>query len=337
MVALTNQFAGSDGDIFSHCFKLYGLGPLVGMRTWGGVVGINPYHELVDGTMTTQPEYSFWFIDAGWGVENYGTDPDVEVDIAPQDAAAGLDPQMETALRLIAESLGQSAGNCPTSAPIPTAASRAFRASRDARPRGVGRGPGTLIQMDASADDLEVAGRRLVALRGRRARSRRAVRALLDAMEAEAQRRLSTIFNDDDPVTGRPVCLLVKSDDLLDEEYERQTPRPIPDSLNRLTIEVLGRTLAIAVDDFGRVRIDGVDGVHDLRRIARSEAGVAFSADVSPHEEPRQIPFAALLAQLIEDVVEEEAVALPGRDEAPDHIPTVRGEADRNVGVPTGV
>ena len=108
LVAITNQFAGSDGDIFSHCFKLYGLGPLVGMRTWGGVIGINPYHELVDGTVTTQPEYSFWFVDSGWGVENYGTDPDVEIDIAPQDSAAGIDPQMDTALRLIEESLGQA-------------------------------------------------------------------------------------------------------------------------------------------------------------------------------------------------------------------------------------
>jgi tricorn protease len=105
MVALTNQFAGSDGDIFSHVFKLYGLGPLIGMRTWGGVVGINPYHQLVDGTTTTQPEYSFWFADVGWQVENYGTDPDIEVDIAPQDAAADVDPQMETALRTIAEAL----------------------------------------------------------------------------------------------------------------------------------------------------------------------------------------------------------------------------------------
>jgi tricorn protease len=121
LVALTNQFAGSDGDIFSHCFKLYGLGTLIGMRTWGGVVGINPYHELVDGTTTTQPEYSFWFMDAGWGVENYGTDPDVEVDIAPQDSAAGVDPQMETALRLIGESLGQ-APPAPAFTPYPNRA-----------------------------------------------------------------------------------------------------------------------------------------------------------------------------------------------------------------------
>ncbi|GAC1580738.1 MAG: S41 family peptidase [Candidatus Elarobacter sp.] len=105
IVALTNQFAGSDGDIFSHCFKLYGLGPLVGMRTWGGVVGINPRHRLVDGTETTQPEYSFWFSDAGWGVENYGTDPTHEVDIAPQDTARGVDPQLDEALRLAGEAM----------------------------------------------------------------------------------------------------------------------------------------------------------------------------------------------------------------------------------------
>jgi tricorn protease len=103
MVALTNQFAGSDGDIFSHCFKLYGLGPLVGKRTWGGVIGINPYHRLVDGTITTQPEFSFWFVDVGWAVENYGTDPDYDVDIAPHDSRNGDDPQMAKALELIAQ------------------------------------------------------------------------------------------------------------------------------------------------------------------------------------------------------------------------------------------
>jgi tricorn protease len=98
MVALTNEYAGSDGDIFSHGFKLLGLGPLVGKRTWGGVVGIWPRHSLVDGTLTTQPEFSFWFADVGWGVENHGTDPDIEVEIRPQDWAAGTDPQIARAL-----------------------------------------------------------------------------------------------------------------------------------------------------------------------------------------------------------------------------------------------
>jgi len=98
VVMLTNQFAGSDGDIVSHAFKLMGIGPLVGTRTWGGVIGIWPRNPLVDGATTTQPEFSFWFKDVGWGVENYGTDPDIEVDIAPHEAARGEDPQLDVAI-----------------------------------------------------------------------------------------------------------------------------------------------------------------------------------------------------------------------------------------------
>ncbi len=125
MVCITNQFAGSDGDIFSHCFKLYGLGPLVGKRTWGGVIGIWPRHRLVDGSITTQPEFSFWFKDVGWGVENYGTDPDYDVDIKPQDYKAGRDPQMEKALALILDAMERNPVNLPDfadrpSLPLPT-------------------------------------------------------------------------------------------------------------------------------------------------------------------------------------------------------------------------
>lgn len=101
IVALTNEHAGSDGDIFSHSFKLMKLGKLIGRRTWGGVIGIWPRNWLVDGTITTQPEFSFWFKDVGWGVENYGTDPDIEVDIKPQDYVKGIDTQLERAIREI--------------------------------------------------------------------------------------------------------------------------------------------------------------------------------------------------------------------------------------------
>jgi tricorn protease len=101
MVAITNENAGSDGDIFSHGFKLFNLGPLIGTRTWGGVIGINPRLRLVDGTTVTQPQYAFWFKDVGWGVENYGTDPTIEVEIAPQDYRAGVDTQLERALEEI--------------------------------------------------------------------------------------------------------------------------------------------------------------------------------------------------------------------------------------------
>ncbi|MBN2551029.1 MAG: PDZ domain-containing protein [Anaerolineales bacterium] len=123
MVALTNENAGSDGDIFSHGFKLMKLGPLVGKRTWGGVIGITVHHELVDGSITTQPEFSTWFSDVGWNLENYGTDPDIEVDIRPQDYAAGADPQLE---RSIAEALRLLAANPPQ---LPDFSSRPSRAA----------------------------------------------------------------------------------------------------------------------------------------------------------------------------------------------------------------
>ncbi|GII97439.1 S41 family peptidase [Sinosporangium siamense] len=113
MVAVTNEWAGSDGDIFSHTFKLLRLGPLVGKRTWGGVIGIWPRHQLADGTVTTQPEFSFAFDDVGWRLENYGTDPDVEVDITPQDYARGVDTQLETAIDLALDLLSRHPAHTP--------------------------------------------------------------------------------------------------------------------------------------------------------------------------------------------------------------------------------
>ena len=105
LVAITNEQAGSDGDIFSHCFKLMKLGPLLGKRTWGGTIGIWPRYNLVDGTVTTQPEFAFWFPDVGWGVENYGTDPDEEIEITPQDWRANRDPQLERAVEVALEQI----------------------------------------------------------------------------------------------------------------------------------------------------------------------------------------------------------------------------------------
>jgi tricorn protease len=105
LVTVADEFAGSDGDIVTAAIKLLGLGPVVGTRTWGGVIGIEGYQELVDGTSITVPRYAISFDAYGWGVENYGVDPDVEVLITPDDAAAGRDPQLETAVRLALEAL----------------------------------------------------------------------------------------------------------------------------------------------------------------------------------------------------------------------------------------
>ena len=113
IVCITDEYAGSDGDIFSHNFKQMKLGTLVGKRTWGGVIGINPRLALADGTLTTQPEYATYMNDVGWGVENYGTDPDIEVEISPQDYAEGKDPQLDKAISVVMNQLKKNPVKIP--------------------------------------------------------------------------------------------------------------------------------------------------------------------------------------------------------------------------------
>ncbi|HKT02764.1 MAG TPA: PDZ domain-containing protein, partial [Rugosimonospora sp.] len=119
LVAIANEHCGSDGDIFCHAFKALGLGPLVGRRTWGGVIGIWPRHALADGTVTTQPGFSFGFDDVGWRVENYGTDPTVPVDIAPQDYARGHDTQLHEAVEQALAELARRPAHSPDPAVRP--------------------------------------------------------------------------------------------------------------------------------------------------------------------------------------------------------------------------
>jgi tricorn protease len=105
MVAVIDEFAGSDGDIVTAAIRALDLGPVVGTRTWGGVIGFEGRHPLVDGTAITAPRYAFWLEGSGWGVENHGVDPDVEVVPSPDDYAANRDPQLETAVRIALEAL----------------------------------------------------------------------------------------------------------------------------------------------------------------------------------------------------------------------------------------
>jgi tricorn protease len=100
VVALADEFAGSDGDIITAALRSLALGPVVGTRTWGGVIGIDAGFRLVDGTAITVPRYATWLEGYGWTVENHGVDPDVEVVITPEDWSAGRDPQLDTAVRL---------------------------------------------------------------------------------------------------------------------------------------------------------------------------------------------------------------------------------------------
>ncbi|WP_461022844.1 S41 family peptidase [Thalassiella azotivora] len=113
LVCLADENAGSDGDIVTAAIKALGLGPVVGMRTWGGVIGIDMRYALVDGTAVSQPKYAFWFDHAGWDVENHGVDPDVEVPFPPQAWATGQDPQLDEALRIVQEALAAAAPSTP--------------------------------------------------------------------------------------------------------------------------------------------------------------------------------------------------------------------------------
>jgi tricorn protease len=114
-VVLTNGFAGSDGDIFPRAVQLEGLAPVLGERSWGGVIGIRGDKPLVDGGFLSQPEYAFWFKSGGWGVENNGVIPDIEVGWTPQDVAAGHDTQLDAA---IAEAMKRREANPPLKPPV---------------------------------------------------------------------------------------------------------------------------------------------------------------------------------------------------------------------------
>jgi tricorn protease len=117
VVAVTNEFAGSDGDIVTAVFKARQIGPIIGTRTWGGVIGIDMRYRLVDGTLVTQPRYATYLDGPGWGVENYGVDPDIEVVMAPQDKVNDRDPQLDAAIELALRTLADHPAATPPSLP----------------------------------------------------------------------------------------------------------------------------------------------------------------------------------------------------------------------------
>lgn len=119
-VVLTNEFAGSDGDIFPYSVQQEKLAPVIGKRSWGGVIGIRADKPLVDGGVTTQPEYAHWWPAHGWAVENHGVDPDIEVANRPQDLAQGLDPQLDRGIAEVLALLAQHPPVAPAFGPEPT-------------------------------------------------------------------------------------------------------------------------------------------------------------------------------------------------------------------------
>jgi tricorn protease len=98
MVAILNENSASDGDIFPAMFREAKLGPLVGRRSWGGVVGITNRGTLIDGGIVNVPEFGFASAKGAWVIEGYGVDPDIDVENDPKSVIAGRDPQLERAV-----------------------------------------------------------------------------------------------------------------------------------------------------------------------------------------------------------------------------------------------
>ncbi|MFI1017467.1 S41 family peptidase [Streptomyces sp. NPDC020965] len=108
VVALADEATSSDGDMITAAFKLLGIGPVVGSRTWGGVVGMTGRHRLVDGTVITVPMNAAWFDAYGWSVENHGVEPDLDALRTPLDWAEGRYAQLDDAVRLALQLLTES-------------------------------------------------------------------------------------------------------------------------------------------------------------------------------------------------------------------------------------
>ena len=98
---LINGLAGSGGDMFPALFKQYGLGKLIGTRTWGGLVGITGSPSLIDGASVTVPSFAYYRTDGNWGIEGHGVDPDIEVIDDPALMVDGGDPQLDRAIALM--------------------------------------------------------------------------------------------------------------------------------------------------------------------------------------------------------------------------------------------
>jgi tricorn protease len=121
-VALINEDTASDGDIFSHAFRQWKIGPLIGKRTWGGVVGITEHGPLLDGGTVFVPEFATADENGQWIIEGHGVDPDIVVEQDPVEVMNGHDPQLERGVRELMKTLPTSPAGLPArpAAPVKT-------------------------------------------------------------------------------------------------------------------------------------------------------------------------------------------------------------------------
>ena len=113
MAAILDEYSSSDGDIFPAMFRQAKLGPLIGKRSWGGVVGINGGVPLIDGGNINVPTSALASVDGQWIIEGHGVDPDIEVENDAASVLAGKDPQLERAVQEVMRQMGTKRHTLP--------------------------------------------------------------------------------------------------------------------------------------------------------------------------------------------------------------------------------
>jgi tricorn protease len=119
LVCLLNETSASDGDIFPAMFRKAGLGPLIGKRSWGGVIGISGHGPLIDGGNVFVPEYGFVNTEGQWDIENRGVEPDIVVENDPKSVIAGRDPQLDRGIEEVMKAIMADPKHFPPRPPAP--------------------------------------------------------------------------------------------------------------------------------------------------------------------------------------------------------------------------
>jgi tricorn protease len=119
MVCLTNRQAGSGGDEFPQEFQQFNMGPVIGTRTWGGLVGVSMFIPLIDGGNLTAPDYRIYDVDGSWIVENKGVIPDIIVDLKPKEVSEGYDAQLMKGVEVLLKKIKEDPRPWPEHGPFP--------------------------------------------------------------------------------------------------------------------------------------------------------------------------------------------------------------------------
>jgi len=119
MACLTNRYAGSGGDELPYEFKWNKMGPVIGTRTWGGLVGVSMFIELLDGSSLTAPDYRIYDENGNWVVENEGVEPDIVIEQNSLELSKGTDTQLMKAVEVLMKKISEEPRSMPKHKPYP--------------------------------------------------------------------------------------------------------------------------------------------------------------------------------------------------------------------------